>query len=89
MAKKRNKIEIVSDMLKTLQERGKLKPTHLMYKANLSHGQMQSYLEELINNEMITKMDNKGYEYLIITDKGSTFLQKLRELNEFQKAFGV
>lgn len=89
MAKKRNKIEIVSDMLKTLQERGTLKPTHLMYKANLSHGQMNSYLEELINDDMVTRVDKKGYEYLIITDKGNTFLQKLRDLNEFQKAIGV
>ena len=89
MAKKRNKLEIIADMLRSLQDRGKLKPTHLMYKANLSHGQMHSYLEELLGKEFVSRTDRSGYEYLIITDKGSAFLQRLRELQEFQDTFGL
>jgi predicted transcriptional regulator len=60
-----------------------------MYKSNLSHGQMQSYLEELINNDFVRKTEKNTYQYLIITDKGNRFLEKLREMREFEQTFGL
>ncbi|MBS3163194.1 hypothetical protein J4427_00705, partial [Candidatus Woesearchaeota archaeon] len=62
MAQKRNKIEIVNDMLNSIHQKGEIKPTHLMYKSNLSHTLMKSYLEELIQKEFIAEVhrEHKG-----------------------------
>lgn len=90
MPKKRDRMQIIEDMLAAIQTKGgEIKPTHLMYKSNLSHTQMTSYLEELIEKEFIGKIEKKNYEYLIITDRGHKFLNKLREMKEFEESFGL
>jgi predicted transcriptional regulator len=89
MEQKRDRIGIVFDMLSSIQNRGgEIKPTHLMYKANLAHGQMKSYLEELVEKNLINKVKRKDYEYIIITDEGLKFLEKLREMRAFERTFG-
>jgi predicted transcriptional regulator len=90
MAKKRERIKIIEDILLSIQQKnGEIKPTHLMYKSNLSHTQMKSYLEELVENSLVEKINKKTYEYIIITDKGREFLTKLKEMNSFDKSFGL
>lgn len=46
MAKKRRtRIDIINDILKVISDKkGRIKQTHLMYKVNLSHKLMRSYL---------------------------------------------
>lgn len=93
MAQKRNKIEIVNDILNSIQQKGEIKPTHLMYKSNLSHTLMKSYLEELINKEFIqeTSKEHKGHRhsYFIITEKGIEFLDKFKKMKQFEETFGL
>lgn len=77
-------------MLQSIQEKGgKIKPTHLMYRANLAHQQMNSYLEELINKNFIKKIKDNNYEYIIITDTGLKFVEKIRQMKEFERTFGL
>lgn len=83
-------MDIIVDMLRSIQEKGgKIKPTHLMYKANLSHKLMTSYLEELINNEMVGEVQGKHSKYLIIKDKGIEFINEFKKMREFQETFGL
>lgn len=90
MERKRTRLDIIADMLSAIMEKGNsIKPTHLMYKSNLSHTQMKGYLEELVSKEFISKVDKKGNEYIVITDKGFEFLNKFKQMREFQDAFGL
>ena len=97
-------MEIISDMLAAiLQKGGNIKPTHLMYKANLSHNQMKGYLEELEKKDLIAKnnggkemkgnrpsvADSKEKVSIKITNNGRTFLFKYAEMREFEKTFGL
>ena len=90
MGGKRTKSDIIGDMLSSIIEKGgQIKPTHLMYRSNMSHGQMKAYLDDLIGKELVKKVKKNSYEYVIITDRGHEFIQKLREMKEFEKAFGL
>ena len=90
MERKRNRVEIIHDMLRIIQDKGgKIRKTHLMYKANLSHKQMTLYLDELIGNKLI-EMINVGDKNLIaVTQRGREFFIKYAQMREFEKTFGL
>ena len=90
MAQRRSRIDIINDILEAVQRKGgKIKPTHLMYKANLSHKLMTSYLEELMEKELIHEIKEKSNKYLIITDEGYKFLEKFKQMKDFRESFGL
>jgi len=61
--------------------RGALK-THIMYRANLSHRQLEKYLHFLEDKGLIRKLldDSGGYE---ATEKGIEFLKDYARLSEY------
>jgi predicted transcriptional regulator len=90
MGKRRNKIDILNDMLSSIIAKGgEIKPTHLMYKSNLSHSNLKSYLEELVEKNLVKKIKKNNYDYVIMTDDGFSFAKKLKEMKEFEDTFGL
>lgn len=87
---KRAKTDIIFDMLRAMEAKGgKIKPTHLLYKSNLSHQRMKLYLDELRQKEMIKDSDEAGKLMYELTDKGRWFLQNFRQMKAFTEAFGL
>ena len=83
-------MDIISDMLAIIQDKnGSIKPTHLMYKANLSHNQMKSYLDELMGKDLVGKEETKNGARITITKPGRDFLLQYHRMREFEKTFGL
>lgn len=89
--RKRERLEIIHDILKTLQDKGgKLKPTHILYKSNLSHQMLTEYLTDLINKELITEhLDKKNNKSYSITVKGCNFLKDFTVIKNFMESYGL
>lgn len=90
MTKRRSRFDIINDILSVIENKGhKIKPTHLMYKSNLSHKLMKGYLEELVEKELIQEVEDRGNKYILITDKGLDFTFKFRKMKDFANSFGL
>ena len=91
---RRSRMELVFDILAAIQNRGgQIKPTHLMYKSNLSHKLLTNYLDELTTKGMVEVREyqqKKTTNKLVhITDKGLGFVEEYRKMREFTNAFGL
>jgi predicted transcriptional regulator len=90
MSKKRDKLQVIHDMLKVIGDRnGMIKPTHIMYKSNLSHKMMDEYLKELISNGFVVENDEKKGKTYSLTDKGFDYLNKYKLIVDFMDSFGL
>jgi predicted transcriptional regulator len=77
----RSRVEILDNIL-NVAERATLK-THIMYKANLSHRQLEKYLGFLEHNEMLLQVLDieTGIRRYKVTDKGIDFLKDYAHLS--------
>ena len=94
--KRRSRLELIYDILLSIQNKGgTIKPTHLMYKSNLSHKLLNNYLDELIGKELVEiqeiehRKKKTNSKIIVLTDKGSGFLAEFRRMREFTNAFGL
>ncbi len=90
MNKKRSRLEVIRDILEVIRGRnGKIKPTHILYKSNLSHQMMEEYLQDLIIKKFIIENRTKDGKTYSITEKGNNYLDKYRLITEFTESFGL
>lgn len=89
--KKRDRLEIIHDILKTiLDHNNSILTTPLLRFSNLSSQNFNEYLNELIKKGFIREIyDKKGRKYYSLTDKGFKFLEKYRKIREFLEEFGL
>ena len=81
MVMRRSKLEIHVDVLKALACHGRLKPTHIMYKANLGCSALRQCLDLLIQQDLIKEhtLHKKRVVYSI-TKRGLTALKNVMEI---------
>ena len=90
MSSKRDRLQVIHDILKAIQDKnGNIKPTHILYKANLSHQMLEEYLGELISKNFIIENHTKNGKTYSITEKGYDFLNKYKLIIEFTGTFGL
>lgn len=80
--KKRGRLTILYEML-TLLQTGTAKKTHLMYRANLSHGTLTKHLAVLLDKDLCTEEPRNGTTVYRITARGRRFLHEFQIIRSF------
>ena len=83
-------MQIIHDILKVVQDRnGRIKPTHILYRSNLSHQMLDEYLAELITKGFLDENKISTGKTYSLTQKGFDFLNKYRMMVDFIDSFGL
>ncbi len=85
----RSKGRIFADILRAVKDDGRAKPTHILYKANLSHDRLTKYLSLLEDSELVERSVEDDKTEYSITEKGERFLVEFRRMEQFADAFGL
>lgn len=88
---RRSKLEIHIAILRALAYHGKLKPTHITYKANVNCSALKECIDFLMERNLITEQSinnkKKTRKVYAITDLGLTALRNVREINNALHVF--
>lgn len=76
---RRSKMEIYLDILRVTSD-GNSKPTHIMYRANLSWERLKKYLVFLDTQDLITSAERTDGTRYEITEKGREVLKYFRKI---------
>ena len=88
--KRRGKLEIIADILRSMQKKeGKIKPTHLLYRSNLSHAKLKEYVNMLLEKGMIEEKTIRGRKMYFMKDQGHKFLLEFERIKELSDSFGL
>jgi predicted transcriptional regulator len=87
--KQRSTLRIYIDILEAVRGLGNAKPTHVLYKANLSHDRLTRYLDELTGKGLIEMKQDGESRFYVITPKGVQFIIEIRKAEMFVTGFGI
>jgi predicted transcriptional regulator len=80
---RRSKLEMYVDILKVLAQRGPLKLTHVMYKANVNCSVLKEYMDFLIKQGLVEERTvGKSRVVYAVTQRGITVLKYFKELKQ-------
>lgn len=83
-------MQVVVDILRAIDaQNGRAKPTHILYKSNLSHKLLKEYLNNLLQNKMIEVEIDGNRTFYKITKKGRDFIVEFRKVEKLSQAFGL
>lgn len=80
MRNRRSKLGILSEILAIAGEERAISKTHIMYRANISFRQLQSYLSLLLELELMKEIREEKRVTYVITEKGKLFLELYRDI---------
>lgn len=90
MTKKRERLDIIRDILNSIREKRDIKPTRLLYASNLSPQMFKDYINELISKGFIKlDIDEKQKKTFSLTAKGNEFLEEYKVIENFIESFGL
>ncbi|PVX27420.1 MAG: hypothetical protein CW716_02405 [Candidatus Bathyarchaeum sp.] len=88
---RRSKLEIHIDILRALAYHGRLKPTHITYKANVNCSALKECIDFLMERNLIKEQlvsrRKQTRKYYAITDLGLTALRNVKEINKALHVF--
>ena len=89
-AKKRERLDVIRDILNTIRENRQIKPTRLLYASNLSPQMFKEYVNELLSKKFIKlEVDGKEKKFFSLAKKGQDFLLEYKVIANFIENFGL
>jgi predicted transcriptional regulator len=89
-AKKRERLDVIRDILNTVRENRQIKPTRLLYASNLSPQMFKEYINELLSKKFIKlEVDGKDKKFFSLAKKGQDFLVEYKVIANFIENFGL
>ena len=93
MTQHRTQIKIVGEILDTamqeIDEQEGTTVTHIIRKANISHGRLSTILSNLVSQGLLEQINSKrSYRYKI-SPSGKEFLSAYKTFREFSDDFGL
>ena len=89
-SKKRERLEVIRDILQAIKDNRQIKPTRLLYASNLSPQMFKEYINELISKKFIKlDIDEKEKKTFSLAKKGQDFLQEYKLIENFIENFGL
>jgi predicted transcriptional regulator len=87
--KKRGRLEIIKDILKTIQEnRNSIRQTPLLRKSNVSTSKFKEYFNELLEKGFVKEVKGtSGEKTITLTQKGFNFLERYKTIVNFIEEF--
>ena len=90
MGKKRERLDVIKDVLMSIRNNRNIKPTRLLYASNLSPQMFKEYINELISKGFIRlDISEEEKKTFSLTNKGNNFLEEYRVIENFVKSFGL
>jgi len=91
MSRKRDRLEIILNILEAIRDKNnEAKPTHILYKSNLSSEMLKSYLKELIIKNLISEeLDKKNKKCYSLTEKGFNYIDDFSVIKGFIDSYGL
>lgn len=83
---RRDSLTIMMDLLRNMYQ--PIKPTKLLYKTNLNHTQLRTYLDNLVGTGLIQRVSEPFCGFLI-TEKGREFLELVAKYQRRGKPLGA
>ena len=88
MVKKRERLEIINDILTEIDKKKIIGPTKLLYSTNLSPQMFKEYIEELLTKKFIDEERGEKRK-IFLTNKGKKFLSEYIIIENTIKNFGL
>ncbi|MHA1637915.1 MAG: winged helix-turn-helix domain-containing protein [Candidatus Thorarchaeota archaeon] len=87
----RSKVRILADMMRAIKAEGEngAGPTKILYAANLSHDRLTQYIDELLEKELVSQLQESDNRTYLLTEKGREFLKEYIKIERFSRAFGI
>tara|TARA_R110000824_G_scaffold395213_1_gene595702 strand:+ start:995 stop:1264 length:270 start_codon:yes stop_codon:yes gene_type:complete len=85
----RNSYQITEDILENLTRTNGTQVTILLRQSNLSYSRLTTFVNKLTQSGLINKIEVKGKNTFIITEKGRVYLQEYKKFSTIAESFGL
>lgn len=85
---KRNKLEIMRDILEIVRDNKEIKPTPLLRQSNVSSSRFKEYFGEMKKRGLLREgLGRRDERLVILTERGFKFLEKYKTIVNFIEEF--